>query len=89
MLTPSIGFLGDAVHRLGRPYTGHFKESGHDIDHVMELVADAARVRDVSGPGDGHAIADSAEIGGNLLGPLVGRAHRPGPADRKVGIGEL
>ena len=80
--------LGDAVDLLRRADAGHFEDGRNDIDDVVELVADAAGVGDVTRPGDGHAVADAAEVGRDLLGPLVGRAHRPGPADRHVGIGD-
>ena len=36
-------------------------------------------------PGDDQRVAGAAEVGGDLLGPLEGGIHRPGPADREVG----
>ena len=89
MLTPSIGFWSMPSTMSGARNAGRLENRRHDVDHVMELVANAAGILDVAGPGDGHAIARAAEIGGDLLGPLVGRVHRPGPADGHVGIGVL
>jgi len=43
MLTPSIGFLPDAVDRVRRRDTRRFQDRRHDVDHVVELGADAAR----------------------------------------------
>ena len=41
-------------------------------------------VRDVAGPGHGHALRRSAEVRRHLLHPLERRVHRPGPACRIV-----
>ena len=51
---------------------------------MMELRANTALVLDARGPGDDHAVASGAEVGGNLLGPLERRVHRVGPTDRVV-----
>ena len=51
----------------------------HDIDDVMELRADAARILDVAGPRHDHALPRAAEEGGHLLGPFEGGVEGPGP----------
>src|SRR5262245_49594992 len=54
---------------------------------MVELRADAAPVPDLGRPGDRHALPGATEEGRDLLGPLVWRGKRPGPANRIVGIG--
>src|SRR6266705_6547027 len=51
---------------------------------MVELRADATLVLDARGPGDDHAVASTAEVRGNLLGPLEWRVHRVRPTDRVV-----
>ena len=63
---------------------GRFENGRHDVDHVVELAADAAHVIDVTGPGHGHALGRSAEVRRHLLHPLERRVHRPCPARGKV-----
>ena len=66
---------------------GGFQDRRHDVDHVMELVADAALVLDHLGPGDAHALPHAAEVRGNLLGPGERRVEGPGPGHRHVVVG--
>ncbi len=54
-----------------------------------ELLAQAALVLDVAGPGDRHVLADAAELRGVLLEPGEGRIKGPGPARRHVVVGLL
>src|SRR5437667_9244380 len=51
---------------------------------MVELRADATLVLDARGPGYDHAVPSTAEVRGNLLGPLERRVHRVGPTDRVV-----
>ena len=51
------GRLLDAVNRLRRSDAGGFQKRRHDVDHVMELGADAAGILDPGRPGHGHALA--------------------------------
>ena len=67
-LVPGVGhayafdrFLGDAVDHHRRRDAGGFEDRRHDVDDVMELGADAARVLDVAGPRHDHALAGAAE----------------------------
>ena len=83
------GALLDAVERIGRRDAGRFKDGRHDVDHVVELAADAARVVDVAGPGHGHALGGAAEMRRHLLHPLERRAHRPRPARREMREGPV
>jgi hypothetical protein len=40
----------------GAGNTRRFEDRRHDVDDVVELVADAAHVLDVAGPGHAHAL---------------------------------
>ena len=42
---------------------------------------------DPLGPVNDQTVAGAAEVGGDLLGPLKGRVHRPGPADGNMRVG--
>ena len=57
---------------------------GTDVDQMVELPADAARVVDVAGPRDRHALCRAAEVRRHLLRPLERRVHRPRPRCGKV-----
>ena len=75
MLIPSIWFLGDAVE-LGRSFDANdFHDCRSNIDHVMKLVSNLAAGLDPCGPGDRQTVAGSAEMAGDLLGPLKRRVH--------------
>ena len=79
--------LLDAVHDLGGADAGRLQDRRHDVDHMVELVADAALVRDHLRPGNRHALAHAAEVRGDLLGPGERRVERPGPRHRHVRVG--
>ena len=81
--------LLDAVHRFRGGDAGHFEDGGNDVDDVHELLAQAALVLDAAGPGDGHVLADAAELGGILLEPGERRVKGPGPAGGHVVVGLL
>ena len=81
--------LFDAVYRFGRGNAGDFKDSGHHIDDVHELLAQAAFVLDVTRPGYRHVLANAAELRGILLEPGERRIEGPGPARRHVVVGLL
>ena len=82
-----MGFCLMPLTDLGRLDAGGFEDRRHDVDHVMELAADAAHVLDVAGPRNGHALPRSAEMRRDLLGPLERRIERPRPCHRHVRIG--
>src|SRR5713226_7425326 len=84
MLTPSIGFCGTPLSTAGILQSGRFEDGRRDVDDMVELRADAALVSDARGPGDDHAVASTAEVRGNLLGPLERRVHRMGPTDHSA-----
>src|SRR5262245_62351736 len=54
---------------------------GDEIDHVVELVADAAFVLDACRPRDDHWIARAAEVRSDLLAPVEGGIRGPSPTD--------
>ena len=64
-----------------------FEDGRHDVNDVMELVADAAEVLDVAGPGDAHALPRAAEVRGDLLGPAERRVEGPRPRHGHVVVG--
>ena len=76
--------LLDPVDEGRRGQAGGLEDRRRNIDDVVELVADLALRLDAVGPGHDRAVARAAPVAGNLLGPLVGRVHRVGPADRVV-----
>ena len=52
MLTPSIGFCAMPFDHRSAPGPRGLEDRRHDVDDVVELGADAARVLDAVGPGD-------------------------------------
>ena len=79
--------LLDAVDHLRRLDARGFEDRGHDVDDVVELVADAAGVLDAGRPRDRQALPRAAEVRRDLLGPLERRVERPRPRDRHVRVG--
>src|SRR6516165_587744 len=79
--------LLDAVHYLGGLDLRRFEDGRHDVDHMVELGADAALVLDACGPGNRHALSSASEVRGNLLGPFERSVECPSPADRHVRVG--
>ena len=78
-------FLRNAVDHHRRRDSSGFEDRWHDVNHVVELVANATFVRDAVGPGQAHALLGSPEVGGHLLGPLERRIKRPRPATDMCG----
>ena len=66
---------------------GGFEQGRGDVDDMVELGAHVAARCEPLRPGDDHRVAGAAEVGGDLLGPLEGRVHRPSPTDREVRVG--
>ena len=56
---------------------------------MTELVALATLVGDPVGPVHDGAVTCAAPVRGHLLGPLIGRIHRPRPPDGVVTIGSF
>ena len=73
--------------KVGCGQPGRLEDGRRDVDDVVELVADLALGLDPVRPADDRAVAGAAPVRGDLLGPLVGRVHRVGPADRVVVVG--
>ena len=84
MLTPSMGRCLMPLSVSGAGISGRFEDGRHDVDDMMELAADAARVVDMAGPRYGHALGRPAEMRRHLLHPLERGGHRPRPGCRKV-----
>jgi hypothetical protein len=68
-------------------YKRRFEDRGDDIDHVVELIADAAHIVDMAGSGYCEALSRAAEVRRDLFGPLERRVERPRPSDRHMRIG--
>ena len=66
---------------------GGLEDGRRDVDDVVELVRTSPLRRDAVRPVDDRAVAGAAPVGGDLLGPLVGRVHGVRPADRVVVVG--
>ncbi|MCY1297424.1 hypothetical protein D9M70_468630 [compost metagenome] len=86
-LVPCVGqadafdrLLLDAVDRLRLRDACRLQDRRHDVDEVVELRADTARVVDMAGPGHDHALRRPAEMRRHLLYPLERCPHCPGPA---------
>ena len=76
--------LRDAVDHFGGGNAGGLEDGRHDVNDVVELVADAAQVRNVAWPRNRHSLPSAAEVRRNLLGPSEWRVERPGPAHGHV-----
>ena len=79
--------LLDAVDDRRMRQPGGLEDRRGDVDDVMELAADLALGLDAVGPVHDRAVAGAAPVRRHLLGPLVGRVHRVGPAHRVVVVG--
>src|SRR6185436_14910931 len=62
--------LLDAIDQLGRPEARRLEDRGHDVDEVVELVANAALVLDAGRPRDRQALPRATEVRRDLLGVL-------------------
>src|SRR5208283_2796105 len=78
--------LFDTVDGVRRLYPRGFKDRRYNVDHVMELMMDAAWVVDVAGPRDNHSLTGAAEVRGDLLHPLERSVKGPGPRHRHVRV---
>ena len=81
--------LFDAIDELGRGDAGGLEDSGHDVDHVDELLAQSAPVLDTRRPGHQHVLVDATEPGSVLLEPVERRVEGSGPSGRHVVVGLL
>ena len=63
------------------------QDGGHKIDHMVELPTYATRVLNSRRPRDDEGVARATKMRRNLLAPLEGRVHCPGPADREMIVG--
>ncbi|CAB4713163.1 unannotated protein [freshwater metagenome] len=78
--------LRDAVDRGGVRQSGDLEDRRGDVDDVVPLVPHRAGVGDAGRPVHDEAVAGAAVVGGDLLGPLVGRVHGQCPADVVVRV---
>ena len=86
---PLDRLLRNAVHHLGLFQLGRLEYRWHDVDDMVELVADAALVLDHFRPGDGHALLGAAEVRRHHLGPGKRRVEGPCPGHRHMRIGHI
>ncbi len=75
------GFLRYAVEHGWRCHAHRLQNRWRDIDHVVELSADASFVLDPRRPRDDQPVTRAAEVRSDLLRPLKRRVHRMRPAD--------
>ncbi len=73
------GLLLDAVYFFRRRNSSRFQNRWHNIDDVMELVTDSALIVNMTRPGNRHALARSAKVRSNLLGPREWSIKCPRP----------
>ena len=76
--------LLDAIDRGGRRNAGNLEHGRGNIDDMGELRADLVAGLNSLGPVHDRAIAGTAPVGRDLLGPLVRGIHGMRPADRIV-----
>src|SRR5262249_32027810 len=62
----------------------HLENGRHDINDVVELVADAAQVRNMAGPRNGHSLPSATKVRRYLLGPSEWRVEGPCPTHGHV-----
>src|SRR5450432_1279275 len=74
---PLNGLLFDTIHSIRSLYSGNFKYSGNNINHMMKLGTDSANVFDMTWPGDRHSLACSTEMRSHLLGPFKRSIESP------------
>ena len=77
--------LRDPVDHIGLWKVSGFQDRRHYVNHVVELLSDLAPGFDALRPAYGHAVAGTAKVGGDLLGPLKWCVHGPSPTDGIVG----
>ena len=78
--------LLDAVDHARRLDPRRLEDRRHDVDDVMELAADTARILDVTRPRNSQALPRSAKVRCDLLRPFERRVECPRPGDRHVRI---
>ena len=86
---PSIGACLMPSTISGALDAGGLEDRRHDVDHVHELLAQAALVLDARRPRHHHVLVDAAEPGRVLLEPVERRVEGPRPAGRHVVVGLL
>ena len=72
--------LLDAVHRAGRRDADDLVDRRDNVVDVVKLRPRGSIGLDLRRPADGHGVARAAEMRGQELRPLVGRAAGPGPS---------
>jgi hypothetical protein len=78
--------LRDAVDHHRRGNAGCLKDGRYDVDHVVELGADAAGILDAVRPTDRHTLPGAAEVRRHLLRPFERRVEGPRPGHRHVRV---
>src|SRR5205085_9003038 len=76
--------LLDAIDRFRCLNAGGLEKRRHDIDHMVELGANATKVLDVTGPRNRHPLTCAAKMGGDLFAPLERSVECPRPRNRKM-----
>ena len=76
-----------AIHKQWLGKSRCFENRRRNVDHMVELRADLAFGFDPLRPMNDGSVPGPAKVRRDLLGPLVGRVHGVGPADRIVVVG--
>ena len=79
--------LLDAVHRAGRRDADDLVDRRDNVVDVVKLRPRGSIGLDLRRPADGHRVARAAEMRGQELRALVGRAAGPGPSRMVHGVG--
>ena len=81
--------LLDAVYRFGCRNAGGLENCRYDVNHMAELLAQAALILDACRPRNGHVLANTSEFRGVLLEPGKRCIKGPRPARRHVVVSLL
>ena len=79
-----MGFCATPLTHGGLLDAGDLQKGRHDVDDVVPLRPDSARVLDARRPGDDHPVGRAAVVRGDCLDPLERGVHGVRPADRVV-----
>lgn len=89
MPVPSIGACLTPSTSAGAGMPAALGCGLHDVDHVVDWPADAARILDMAGPGHRHALRRAAKRQGTCFIHLNGASSAQAQPAEKCGEGSL